>query len=56
MDRGYRVMLAGVALVTILCTLAAGYAGIRILGVGKQLLSNEALLGEIERWWTQSIQ
>lgn len=49
-------MLIGVVLVTILCTLAAGYASIRILGVGKQLLSNETLLREIERWWTQSIK
>lgn len=56
MGRWYRVLVVATALAAILCTAAAGYAGVRVLGAGKQLLSNETLLREIDEWLEENVK
>lgn len=54
MGRWYRVLVVVMAMTAILCTLAAGYAGVRLIGAGKQMLSNEMLIREISEWWMEN--
>lgn len=54
LGRWYRVLVVVMAMTAILCTLAAGYAGVRLIGAGKQMLSNEMLIREISEWWMEN--
>ena len=51
MNRWYRVLVASMALAVVLCTAAAAYACTCIVRAGNQLLSNEMLIGAIQKWW-----